>query len=142
MILKASQRGGGKQLGVHLTRTDDNDHVELYEIKGFLSDDIVSALKEAHAVSKGTRCKQFLFSVSLNPPPQEQVPIETFENAIARIEEKNGLTGQPRIIVFHEKEGRRHAHAASARGVNHVKAVHTCRAAPEPRRISSIMSSL
>lgn len=115
MILKASQRGGGKQLGVHLTRTDDNDHVELHEIRGFLSDDIVSALKEAHAVSKGTRCKQFLFSVSLNPPPQEQVPVATFESAIARIEERTGLAGHPRIIVFHEKEGRRHAHAVWSR---------------------------
>ena len=115
MILKASQRGGGKQLGVHLTRTDDNDHVELHEIRGFLSDDIVSALKEAHAVSKGTRCKQFLFSVSLNPPPQERVDVETFESAIARIEERTGLAGHPRIIVFHEKEGRRHAHAVWSR---------------------------
>lgn len=115
MILKASQRGGGKQLGLHLTRTDDNDHVELHEIRGFLSDDIVSALKEAHAVSRGTRCKQFLFSVSLNPPPQERVDVETFESAIARIEERTGLAGHPRMIVFHEKEGRRHAHAVWSR---------------------------
>src|SRR5690554_4254286 len=105
MILKASQRGGGKQLGVHLTRTDDNDHVELHEIRGFLSGDIVGALKEAHAVSRGTRCKQFLFSVSLNPPQQERVDVQTFESAIARIEERTGLAGHPRIIVFHEKEG-------------------------------------
>jgi len=115
MILKASQRGGGKQLGLHLMRTDDNEHVEVHEIRGFVSQDVVGALKEAYAVSKGTKCKQFLFSVSLNPPPQERVPVETFEGAIARIEEKNGLTGQPRIIVFHEKEGRRHAHAVWSR---------------------------
>lgn len=35
--------------------------------------------------------------------------------AINRIEEANGLTGQPRMIVFHEKEGRRHAHAVWGR---------------------------
>lgn len=115
MILKASQRGGGKQLGLHLIKTQDNEHVEVHDIRGFISDDIVSALKEAHAVSLGTRCKQFLFSVSLNPPPQERVSVETFETAIARIEERNNLTGQPRIIVFHEKEGRRHAHAVWSR---------------------------
>lgn len=115
MILKASQRGGGKQLGLHLMRTDDNEHVEVHEIRGFVSQDVVGALKEAYAVSKGTKCKQFLFSVSLNPPPQERVPVETFEGAIQRIEEKNGLSGQPRIIVFHEKEGRRHAHAVWSR---------------------------
>lgn len=115
MILKGSQRGGGKQLGQHLMRADENEHVEVHEIRGFVSDDIVSALKEAYAVSKGTKCKQFLFSVSLNPPPQERVPVETFENAIARIEQRNGLAGQPRIVVFHEKEGRRHAHAVWSR---------------------------
>lgn len=115
MILKASQRGGGKQLGLHLTRTDENEHVELHEIRGFVSDGIVGALKEAYAVSKGTKCKQFLFSVSLNPPPQERVTVEVFENAIERIEEMNGLLGHPRIVVFHEKEGRRHAHAVWSR---------------------------
>lgn len=115
MILKASQRGGGKQLGLHLIRTDDNDHVELHDMRGFLSGDIVGALKEAYAVSRGTRCRQFLFSVSLNPPPQERVDVETFESAIARIEERTGLAGQPRMIVFHEKEGRRHAHAVWSR---------------------------
>jgi hypothetical protein len=115
MILKASQRGGGKQLALHLLRRDENEHVELHEIRGFVSEDLLGALQEAYAISKATRCKQFLFSVSLNPPPQERVDIRTFEEAIARIEEKNGLTGQPRAIVFHEKEGRRHAHAVWSR---------------------------
>jgi len=115
MILKASQRGGGKQLGQHLLRTDDNEHVELHDIRGFVSDDVVGALKEAYAVSRGTKCKQFLFSVSLSPPQQERVPVDTFEDAITRIEDKNGLTGHPRVIVFHEKEGRRHCHAVWSR---------------------------
>lgn len=115
MILKASQRGGGKQLALHLLRIDENEHVETHEVRGFISQDLTGALKEAHAVSLGTRCKQFLFSVSLSPPPQERVPIETFESAIERIEQHTGLTGQPRVVVFHEKEGRRHAHAVWSR---------------------------
>lgn len=130
MILKASQRGGGKQLGLHLLKTEENEHVEVHEIRGFVSEDIVGALKEAYAVSQGTRCKQFLFSVSLNPPESESVPVETFEDAVERIETKNGLTDQPRVIVFHEKEGRRHAHAVwsridtetmTARNLSHFK---------------------
>lgn len=130
MILKASQRGGGKQLGLHLMRADENEHVEVHEIRGFVSQDVVGALKEAYAISKGTRCKQFLFSVSLNPPPQERVPVEIFEDAVARIEARNNLQGQPRIVVFHEKEGRRHAHAVwsridaetmTARNLSHFK---------------------
>lgn len=39
------------------------------------------------------------------------MPVEAFEAAIDKIERQLGLEGQPRAIVFHEKEGRRHAHA-------------------------------
>jgi len=115
VILKASQRGGAGQLAAHLMRLDDNEHVELHEVRGFASEDLHGALKEAEAVSKGTRCKQFLFSVSLNPPEHERVPVKAFEDAVERIEQRNGLTGHPRVVLFHEKEGRRHAHAVWSR---------------------------
>jgi len=114
MILKASQRGGAKALAQHLLK-DENEHVEVHEIRGFVSNNLLGAMKEAQAIAKGTRCKQFLFSVSLNPPANMAVGVETFEAAIDKIEQANGLSGQPRIIVFHEKEGRRHAHAIWSR---------------------------
>ena len=78
MILKASERGGGKQLALHLLNTSDNEHVELHEIRGFVSGDLLGAMQEAHAVSKGTRCQKFLFSVSLNPPETENVGPDGF----------------------------------------------------------------
>ena len=115
MILKASQRAGGMQLAVHLLKTQDNEHVEIHEISGFVADDLIGAFKEAHAVSLGTRCKQFLFSLSLSPPETAKVPVEVFEKAIAEIETKMDLVDQPRAIVFHEKEGRRHAHCVWSR---------------------------
>lgn len=67
------------------------------------------------AVAKGTRCEQPLFSLSLNPPESERVAVATFEAAIELAEQKLGLDGHPRAIVFHEKEGRRHAHAVWSR---------------------------
>lgn len=115
MILKGSQRGGAKQLASHLLKVEENEHVEIHEIRGFLSDDLHGALKEIHAISQGTRCKQFMFSVSLNPPQTEIVPVEYFEKAITDIEKDLGLEGQPRAIIFHEKEGRRHAHCVWSR---------------------------
>lgn len=115
MILVASERGGGKQLAQHLLNDRDNEHVELHELRGFVSDDLTGAMKEAYAVSKGTRAKNFLFSVSLNPPEREDVPVQVFEDTIERIEKANGLDGHARAIVFHEKEGRRHAHAVWSR---------------------------
>lgn len=115
MILKGSQRGGARQLAAHLLRMDENDHVEVHEVRGFIADDLGGALHEAYAISRGTRCQQFLFSLSLSPPQQEPVPIDVFEKAIASIESKLGLDGQPRVVVFHEKKGRRHAHCVWSR---------------------------
>lgn len=115
MILKASQRGGGQDLAVHLMRVDENDHVRLHELRGFAANNLKGAFKEAHAVSLGTKCRQYLFSLSLNPPENTNVDVATFENAIERIEERLNLQGQPRAIVFHEKEGRRHAHCVWSR---------------------------
>lgn len=115
MILKGSQRGGAKQLAGHLLKTVENEHVEVHEIRGFVSEDLKGALHEAYAISQGTRCKQFLFSLSLNPPERERVPVEAFEKALDSVEQKLGLEGQPRALVFHEKDGRRHAHCVWSR---------------------------
>ncbi|MEM9734294.1 MAG: relaxase/mobilization nuclease domain-containing protein [Pseudomonadota bacterium] len=110
MILKGSQRAGARELAYHLLNTRDNDHITVHEVSGFVSDDVVEALNEAYAISQATRCRQFLFSLSLNPPEGENVSIRDFETAIAKAEERLGLCGQPRAVIFHEKEDRRHAH--------------------------------
>jgi hypothetical protein len=115
MILEGNQRGGARQMARHLTNTQDNEHVEVHEISGFMSGSVMGALDEIHAVSRGTKCKQYMFSVSLNPPHDVIAPVEYFEKAITQIEERNGLSGQPRVVVFHEKEGRRHAHCIWSR---------------------------
>lgn len=115
MILKGSQRSGGTALAQHLLNEADNEHIELHELRGFSADNLKGAFKEIEAISKGTRCSQYLFSLSLNPPQSEDVPIEHFEAAIRQVEQKLGLADQPRAIVFHEKEGRRHAHCVWSR---------------------------
>lgn len=115
MIIKASQRGAPMALANHLLNEHDNDHIEVHEIKGFAIDNLHSAFKEIQGLARGTQCRQFLFSVSLNPPQNETAPIASFEDAINRIEKKINLVDQPRAIVFHEKEGRRHAHCVWSR---------------------------
>ena len=115
MILKASQRGGGSNLAAHLTRTDENEHVLIHELKGFVSDDLHGAFKEVDAIRRGTKCQQYLFSVSFSPPEDARLSTDQFVDAIDRVEEACGLEGQPRAIVFHEKNGRRHAHAVWSR---------------------------
>ncbi|HEU0142201.1 MAG TPA: hypothetical protein VFQ79_20940 [Bryobacteraceae bacterium] len=124
MILKASQRGGGRQLALHLLNAKENEHVHVHELRGFTADDLEGAFKEAYAVSRATKAKQFLFSLSLNPPPNERVSVDAFESAVDAVEKKLGLEGQPRAIVFHEKDGRRHAHAVWSRiDAAHMRAI-------------------
>jgi len=115
MILKASQRGNGQNLAVHLMRTDDNEHMELHELRGFAATNLRDAFKEAEAISLCTKCRQYLFSVSLNPPEGVAFPSEYFSETADRIERELGLEGQPRALVLHEKEGRRHAHCVWSR---------------------------
>jgi hypothetical protein len=52
MILKAKERGNGKQLGLYLLQ-DANEHVEVHELRGFVSDDLPAALQEIDAISAG-----------------------------------------------------------------------------------------
>lgn len=115
MILKAKERGDAMQLARYLLATRDNDHVELHDVQGFMSDNLLEAFNEADAIARGTRCKNYLFSISLNPPEGAHVSTEAFEEAAHRIEQKLGLENQPRAIVFHEKDGRRHAHVVWSR---------------------------
>lgn len=115
MILKAKERGDASQLARYLLSVRDNEHVELHEVYGFSSDDLKEAFSEADAIARGTRCKNYLFSMSLNPPEGAAVSKATFEDTADQIEKKLGLENQPRAIVFHEKDGRRHAHVVWSR---------------------------
>ncbi|WP_436397712.1 AAA family ATPase [Roseobacter sp. S98] len=115
MILEGNERGYGAELARHLLNAIDNDHVEVHSIDGFVASDLSGAFEEAEAISQGTQCQKYLFSLSLNPPPGETVPDALFETAVAKVEKKLGLSGQPRALVFHEKKGRRHAHCVWSR---------------------------
>lgn len=116
MILKGNQRAGGRDLAAHLANGRDNDHIAVHELRGFASTTLLGAFLEIEATAAGTRCRQPFFSVSLSPPVGAPVHVDQYELAADAIEAKfPGLTGQPRAIVFHEKQGRRHAHCVWSR---------------------------
>lgn len=119
MILHGNQRGGAKDLAHHLMK-DENETVQVVDVRGFISQDVMGALTESYAMSRATKCRQHLFSLSLNPPKGENVSDQDFLDAAKLTEERLGLSKQPRIIVFHEKYGsdgklRKHAHAVWSR---------------------------
>jgi len=73
MILKASSRANGNDLATHLMRIDENDHVAVQELRGFVGSNLHDAFAEAEAISQATKCKKYLFSLSLNPPKNAQL---------------------------------------------------------------------
>lgn len=83
MILVGNRRGGAAELTAHLMNAEDNEHVELHEVRGFMSSELGDALHEAYGISRGARCKKFLYSLPLSPPQNENVPVEAFEAAIS-----------------------------------------------------------
>lgn len=124
MILKASQRSGARQLAQHLLNTQDNEHVTVHELRGFMAGDLTGALQEIHAQAQANKkIRKPFFSMSINPPIGQAAAVVDFMDAADRAEKLLGLTDQPRTLVFHEKEGRRHAHVVWSRIDENLKAI-------------------
>ena len=96
MILVGNGRAGGQELAHHLMSAE-NERVILHSLEGFACDDLHGAFKETEAQARGTRAKKYLYSLSLNPPANENVGVDVFEDAILKAETTLGLTGQPRL---------------------------------------------
>jgi hypothetical protein len=130
MILKGNQRAGGQQLAVHLLNSFDNERVEVAEVRGAVAQDLSGAFAEWAAEARGTKCKKFLYSLSLNPDQsQGRLTREQYLDLLERTERSLKLVGQPRAVVFHEKKDkdgvpREHCHAVWSRiDTEHRKAV-------------------
>ncbi len=54
-------------------------------------------------------------TLRLSPPETVKVSDRDFKMAIAAVEDVLGLKDQPRTVIFHEKEGRRHCHGVWSR---------------------------
>lgn len=126
MVPKASQRGGGQQLATHLMNSFDNEDIEVAEVRGAIAADLHGAFAEWFAISKATQCRKYLYSLSLNPDPEQgRLPRALYKDVIGRTERALGLVDQPRAVVFHVKHGREHCHVVWSRiDGETLKAVH------------------
>ncbi|TXL75143.1 relaxase [Vineibacter terrae] len=123
MILKGSQRGEGTDLATHLMNTYDNEFIEIGEVHGAVAEDLHGAFAEFEAVSLGTKAREYLYSLSISPP--SKMSREQYADTIREIEKGLGLTGQPRAVVFHVKDGREHCHVVWSRiNVETMRAIH------------------
>jgi hypothetical protein len=71
MILKGKQRGSGQQLATQLLNADNNQRVEILELRGSVARDLHGAFEEWCACSMGTQCRKYLYSLSINPDPRQ-----------------------------------------------------------------------
>jgi len=121
MILKGNQRGGGQQMAAHLMNSFDNERVEIADVRGSVAQDLSGAFAEWAAEARGTRCRKYLYSLSLNPDQsQGHLTREQYLELLERTERRLKLVGQPRAVVFHEKRDeqgvlREHCHAVWSR---------------------------
>jgi MobA/VirD2-like, nuclease domain len=116
MIPKGNQRGGGQRLATHLLNAYDNDNVEVAEVRGAIAQDLHGAFAEWYAEAKATKCRKYLYSLSVNPDhSQGPYTREHYYDFIRRVEAGLGLKDQPRAVVFHVKHGREHCHIVWSR---------------------------
>lgn len=124
MVIKGGARGSAGGLATHLQRTDTNERAEVKELRDVAADDLDGALREMEAVAAGTRSKRPLYHASINTDPNERLTPEQQAIAIDRLEAALGLTGQPRAVVEHVKEGREHVHVVWSRiDLEHMRAI-------------------
>ncbi len=127
MIPFASQRAGGQDLATHLSNEEDNELVEIGEFRGCIANDLHGAFAEweaqAHLL---TKCENYLYSLSVNPDHRQgEFTDEQYYDYLDRVEEKLGLSNQPRVPVFHIKDGRKHCHVIYSRiDAQNGKAIH------------------
>jgi hypothetical protein len=123
MILKGSQRANGADLAIHLMNALDNEGVEIAQVRGTVAGDLYGAFAEFEAVALGTRAQKPLYSLSINP--SSPLTRDQYLEAIGMIEKRLRLSGQPRAIVFHIKDGRQHCHVVWSRiDVDRMRAIH------------------
>jgi hypothetical protein len=115
VIIKGNSCSGAGRLAVHLTRTDTNERAEVTELRGVAAEDLRGALQEMEAIASGTRCSKPFYHASIDPRADERLTEEQWTKSIDRLEAELGLTGQPRVVVAHKKEGRDHRHIVWSR---------------------------
>jgi hypothetical protein len=123
MIISGIQTGNTRWLAAHLQNAADNETIELAEVSGTVARDIDGALAEFDAITAGTRAKEGVYAAFINPP--RPLTRAQFMEALDIIAGRLGLTGQPRIVLFHIKKGRLHCHVVWSRiDAETMKAIH------------------
>jgi hypothetical protein len=116
MVIKGKSVAGATRVAAHLERTDTNEQMHVLELRDVAAGDLRGALCEMEAVASACpNCQRPFYHASINTRAGERLTPEQREQAIDRLEKELGLTGQPRVVVMHEKKDRQHFHIVWSR---------------------------
>lgn len=102
MILRGNQHDNGQELATRLLDADQNQRIEVLDLRGSTAQDIRGAFKEWYAQSKRTKCLKYLYSLSIVPDlSQSGLGRAQYFDLIERVEERLGLSRRPRTVVLH-----------------------------------------
>jgi hypothetical protein len=117
MIAKGNTHGDGDRLARYMTEGVEGERAELWDLRGFATDDIREAFRSVHVMAEATRCEKPFFHAQVRLPDGEEITRDEWRRIADRIESKLGLTDQPRAISFHTylDTGYEHMHIAWSR---------------------------
>lgn len=114
-----------RNMAAHLVKAE-NELCQIIETPsgGRRPEDLRKELIDLQALTDLTRGKTGFLHVSIDPRVTDQMKAEHWNRSVSAIEKEFGLENQPRILVYHEKEGRPHVHALwSTVDIDHNKLI-------------------
>ncbi len=108
MIIQGASRSNSAQAVWYLLEKDrgEKETSRLVDVKGTISQNVEGAALEWEAIAAGTRCKEFVYHISINLQEGEHLTPEQWTRAVEHTALRLGLENNQRIVVEHQKEGR------------------------------------
>ena len=110
MVIKGKSRTNGGQLAAYLLKLGGNERIQIIEHNS-PHDTLSETFRDWEVLADGVDGKKYLYHAQINPEARYAMTPEQWERSADVLETELGFTGQPRVIVFHEKDdGRQHVH--------------------------------
>ncbi len=110
MLIKGKSRSNPRQLARHLLRLDQNIYVEILQCDASPKHDLFEAFEDMQLLTQGTKGAKGLYHAQISPDARYELRPDQWHQAADVLEKELGFCGQPRTVVYHEKDGRPHIH--------------------------------
>lgn len=110
MIINGGARKSGGFFAHHLMKAQENERVEIKEMRGLYAEDLPDAFREMQFLAAGSKAENYFYHANVNPREDEQLTPEQWEHTADTLERNLGLENHPRVIIEHTKNGRTHQH--------------------------------